>query len=282
MNGIEAINTTSYLRGVDTEIRTEQRTDRNTGQEMETKAKTSDEEAREKRLLEDTAHPDIDSVLVGRNADGDTTKASRIGLENLKDGIVIRKDPAQETASLKKEEEKAQEKVGSMMVFTDTQVEELYYQGRISRNDYETELKRRERLDEEAGVKTEEKEDDKKNPVIEASKEEEKKEAKKASEEKATQAKQTAVAPKDSMGNKDEGDKKAAGIDENRKKLISDEIEKDNAFAKEMGQINQRQQDFSLRADAITDGMANDRTDMVIDVLDAAEKIANGQEVRQN
>ena len=155
MNGIEAINTTSYLRGVDAEIRTEQRTDRNTGQEMETKTKTSDEEAREKRLLEDTAHPDKDSVLVGRNADGDTTKASRIGLENLKDGIVIRKDTS-EQAALKKEEEKAQEKVGSMMGFTDTQVEELYYQGRISRNDYETELKRRERIDNAAGLKEEE------------------------------------------------------------------------------------------------------------------------------
>ena len=49
-----------------------------------------------------------------------------------------------------------------------------------------------------------------------------------------------------------------------------------------MGQINQRQQDFSLRADAITEGIANDRADTVIDVLDAAEKLANGQEVRQN
>jgi len=274
MNGIEAINTTSYLRGVDAEIRTEQRTDRNTDREMETKAKTSDEEAREKRLLEDTAHPDKDSVLVSRNADGDTTKASRIGLENLKDGIVIRKDPALETAALKKEEEKAQEKVGSMMGFTDAQVEELYYQGRISRNDYEMELKRRERIDSAAGLK----EEDKKNPVVESSKEE----AKKVSDEKAAQAKEAAGMPETSTTGKEEEDKKTAGNDENRKKLISDEIEKDNAFAKEMGQINQRQQDFSLRADAITDGMANDRTDMVIDVLDAAEKIANGQDVRQN
>lgn len=277
MNGIDAINTTSYLRGVDTEIRTEPRTDRNTGQETETKAKTSDEEAREKRLLEDTAHPDKDAVLVGRNADGDTTKASRIGLENLKDGIVIRKDTSEQIA-LKKEEEKAPEKVGSMMGFTDTQVEELYYQGRISRNDYETELKRRERIDSAAGLKEEEKEEDKKNPVIESSKEE----AKKVSDEKALQAKESAAPPKDSIGSKEDEDKKTAVSDENRKQLISDEIEKDNAFAKEMGQINQRQQDFSLRADAITEGIANDRADTVIDVLDAAEKIANGQEVRQN
>ncbi len=281
MNGINAINSADYIKGISLDQRLDQRVDKKDELKEEQKIRTAEEEAREKRVYEDTAHPDEDSVVLGRNMDGDTSRASRTGLENLKEGIVIKKDPAQEAAAQKEakdEEEKSSEKVSSMLGFTDTQVEELYYQGKISKNDYQTEIDRRDRIDKEAGLKEEEKEDDEKNPVIEASKEEEKK----VSEEKAAKAKDESTAPADSMGNKDDKDKKVSGEDDDRKKLISDEMERDNAFAKEMGQINQRQQDFSLRADAITEGIANDRAEKVIDILDAAEKIANGEDVRQN
>ena len=258
MNGISNIGAIGRAGAVDP-VRVDDR-DRLRQVEKEQESKETARKEQERRV--DNAHPDADSVMTGVSVDGDTSRASRAGMENIKDGIVMKKS---EAAAGSKEERP----ITSMTGYTDSQVEQLYYLGKISRQDYNEEMERRERRDEEAGVAEEKGELSVADRIKEDNKE--KLTADKTENDRAS-ADQTRKAQEADDARK-AADEKAA---DTRKQLITEEMEDEKAFAKEMGRINAVQQDFSLRADAITQAIANDREKIVSDVIDAAEKVASG------
>jgi len=270
--------------------------------ELEVKKQQEEEQEREQRGVQDLGHPDPESMTVARSIDGDTTSASRIGIENAREGIVMKKSEdaqrpqavgrteqdiaigtgkaeadrdrvraqvdAKADAKADAKEERENKPSKPMTGYTDTQIEQMLDQGRISRQDYDQEMDRRERIAEESGMA--EAAEEKENPVI--------KEAKEASAEKvqneigSKKEESKAQETKASLKEAEKTEEENAG--ENRKQLITEEMENDKEFASRMSEINTMQQDFSLKADGIANAIANDREELFQNVMEAAQKVA--------
>ena len=232
---------------------------------------------------EDNAHPDPDSVAVARSSDGDTARASRTALENLSEGMVFRKaekneavqseaaqkgtarnEAAVNEAGQAGDDKKAERPITSMTGYTDSQVDQLYRQGRISRQDYDKEMDRREQIDEAAGLKEDT------NPVVDTAREASAKEV----VEKQTEEIQS---EKTQENKKTESDAESATeekVAERKKQIITEEMENDKEFIDTMGQMVAKEQDFSLRADAVMDSIAAGRGELMQQVMDAASRVA--------
>lgn len=218
---------------------------------------------------DDMAHPDPDSKTLARSADGDTTRASRASLESLKDGMVFKKTDQAAKGEAPDEQEKGDRPITSMTGYTDTQVESLYRRGEISRQDYEKEMDRREKIDEASGLAEE------KNPVIDSAKEASAKEVLEEQTEKLEEEKKENLqADETAPGRPDRTDRAGGEQEEQRKQLITEEIENNREFINTMGEMSAQKQDFSLRADAVMDAQAAGREELMQQVMEAADRVA--------
>ena len=159
------------------EIRTEDRTqetpvDRAVADRREKERTESDRETEKQRTREDLEN------VVSVSEDGDTVQVSEDGateLEESASGAVVSRTDAEEKASIREEEDieiepveapeiepiEAPEitpienntgddkrQINSFVGYTDQQVEQMYLEGEISQNDYNTEIARREEIEE--------------------------------------------------------------------------------------------------------------------------------------
>ena len=91
--------------------------------------------------------------VISESTDGDTLRASEKSLEALNDGIVLAKGRETEAAEKAAEEKKAEETKdpGNLNGYSSSQIDALYREGKISRQDRDEEIERREEIKEAAG-----------------------------------------------------------------------------------------------------------------------------------
>lgn len=97
--------------------------------------KAKSEEARKERLAEQQKAATLDEVVgkvISKSDDGDTVRASEKSMEALNDGIVLQKEPEREITDL--------------TGYSEDQLDVLYREGKISRNDLDKEIEKREEL----------------------------------------------------------------------------------------------------------------------------------------
>jgi len=93
--------------------------------------------------IQDTASQAAYGEVLDISEDGDTVTARPEAMRALEDGMVMLKEDTAETST---EDETP---LGSLNGYSGQQIETLYRQGRISRNDYQSEMDRRDRLKEQ-------------------------------------------------------------------------------------------------------------------------------------
>ena len=92
--------------------------------------------------------------VISESKDGDTVRASEKSMEALNDGIVLAKgrdDRAAESVTENKKAEETQQ-LNSLNGYSSSQIDALYREGKISRQDRDKEIERREEIKEAAGV----------------------------------------------------------------------------------------------------------------------------------
>ena len=97
--------------------------------------KAKSEEARKERLAEQQKAATLDEAVgkvISKSDDGDTVRASEKSMEALNDGIVLQKEPEREITDL--------------TGYSEDQLDVLYREGKISRNDLDKEIEKREEL----------------------------------------------------------------------------------------------------------------------------------------
>lgn len=97
--------------------------------------KAKSEEARKERLAEQQKAATLDEAVgkvISKSDDGDTVRASEKSIEALSDGIVLQKEPEREITNL--------------TGYSEDQLDVLYREGKISRNDLDKEIEKREEL----------------------------------------------------------------------------------------------------------------------------------------
>ena len=95
--------------------------------------------------------------VISESTDGDPLRASEKSLEALNDGIVLAKGRETEAAEKAAEEKKAEETKdpGNLNGYSSSQIDALYREGKISRQDRDEEIERREEIKEAAGAAAE-------------------------------------------------------------------------------------------------------------------------------
>jgi len=193
---------------------------------------------------------DSEEKLVGLSADGDTAKASKEALESLDAGIVVNKTDSLKVETSPAMEEKApinenvktdlEKKISNLSSFTANQLDAMFLKGQISRYDYDKELERREKISEESKTL---KEEDEKDKLIEDEKE--KKEA------------------ASTIDNSSKDTRSDAENNEDRKKYITEEIERNDEFASEMNSLEVEKEDIELKTQNMQAVIDNDREEIM-------------------
>ncbi len=101
--------------------------------------------------------------VISESKDGDTVRASEKSIEALNDGIVLAKGRDDAGAKEVTENQKAEEtkQLNALNGYSSSQIDALYREGKISRQDRDKEIERREEIKEAAGVTTEKEDADK-------------------------------------------------------------------------------------------------------------------------
>lgn len=209
-----------------------------------------------------------DASLIGTSEDGDTAKASKKGLENVSEGIVINKSAekagaAAETAAKVETDDKKKE-VDSLTSYSGDQLETLYEQGRITKNELDRELERRERLKGEDDEKLDEKAADK-----DIKKEDENKALTNEAGAKIAQNAVDAVKGEDKLGVNPADDEKAA----ERKQIITEEIEDSNKLNETVGALMNEEQMVTQAGSMIETARDNNRGEIIEQVLSDEKNI---------
>ena len=115
------------------------------------------EEARKAALEEQRKAADANTLnetkgkVIAESRDGDTVRASEKSIEALNDGMVLPKGPE---AAQNDEQEKAQNDVKNLNGYSESQLDALYRQGKITLQERDKEIKKREEIKEAAGMET--------------------------------------------------------------------------------------------------------------------------------
>ena len=115
------------------------------------------EEARKAALEEQRKAADANTLnetkgkVIAESRDGDTVRASEKSIEALNDGMVLPKGPE---AAQTDEQEKAQNDVKNLNGYSESQLDALYRQGKITLQERDKEIKKREEIKEAAGMET--------------------------------------------------------------------------------------------------------------------------------
>ena len=120
------------------------------------------EEARKAALDEQRKAADANTLnetkgkVISESKDGDTVRASEKSIEALNDGMVLPKGPeaAQNADVQNEDQEKAQNEVKNLNGYSEKQLDALYHQGKITLQERDKEIKKREEIKEAAGMET--------------------------------------------------------------------------------------------------------------------------------
>ena len=270
----------------------------------------------------DTAEkkPGIDDgrETIGISNDGDIAKASKAGLENMNEGLVLKKTPEPErkadvnTEAMKAAPEriapekppvddKAAEKTAvessdakspaqkakteNLIGYSKDELERLYQQGEINSNQLDRELERREMIrgekkDAADAVKQDEKNEKKTNEdvakAMEDNRENGVKQVTAQNEEVVRNQKEAANKQADAVQEKRQ-DEKANAADnaneantasaENRKQIITEEMDRDDRFVREMSVLSGAQEDTEIKSEAFETAVENGRLKLMEEVF---------------
>lgn len=192
------------------------------------------------RGRDEKVRKDVYGSVIASSKDGDTVSAKKDALEALETGMVFKKE----------EDKKAVRTDESLAGVSQDQLETMYLQGDIDKVKYDREVQRREELkgEDTSPAKTDEKTSDQK--VL---KQENENEALKSEEEK-----------------REEKAEEAAKGDASER--IKEAQKENEAFSKEMGGLNAEKEDKKLKAEALEEGIANDRAAIVEDIFTGEKK----------
>ena len=119
------------------------------------------EDARKAALEEQRKAADANTLneakgkVIAESRDGDTVRASEKSIEALSDGMVLPKGPeATQNAAQKEEQDQAQKDVKNLNGYSESQLDALYHQGKITLQERDKEIKKREEIKEAAGMET--------------------------------------------------------------------------------------------------------------------------------
>jgi len=121
-----------------------------TPEEKEDRAKAAQEEQR--KASESNTLNEAKGKIISESRDGDTVRASERSIEALSDGMVLPKGPDNAEAQPAKEEQEKENNVQSLNGYSESQLEALYREGKISMQERDKEIKKREELKEAAGM----------------------------------------------------------------------------------------------------------------------------------
>lgn len=230
--------------------------------DVSTRIKEDKDDSRKKV---DSFGGDSASLNISENSKEAVSAGGRIVLAT-EDGIVIEKE--KNTKEKVKEEQtarnesdtkvsKEQDQVKDLTGYTGSQVETLYREGRVSREDYEEKLEEIEKLREGKS-----KADEKESKVSEYLKE-----AKETAENEM--AEKPAVKPEVKPEKAADGDdKKTAGAsDDDRKAKVKENLDNDEKISKDLGKDLFDKNKDDMKAKAVKNGIENDRIDLVNQIL---------------
>lgn len=121
-----------------------------TPEEKEDRVKAAQEEQR--KASESNTLNEAKGKIISESRDGDTVRASERSIEALSDGMVLPKGPDNAEAQPAKEEQEKENNVQSLNGYSESQLEALYREGKISMQERDKEIKKREELKEAAGM----------------------------------------------------------------------------------------------------------------------------------
>ncbi len=222
-----------------------------------------------------------ETIAVSR--DGDVAKASREAIENMKEGMVIRKDsdPAEKDA-VKNVTGEEKKEVSSLLSYSEDELQRLYLQGRIDSNSLEKEIERRKDLrgekDEAAmAVVKDEKEENKRNndyAINMENKREEGVEQVTVRDEKVNEAHKEISdnkAEQTAMQRTQERDDAAQAAADNgnteSKRIITEDMERDEEFVQRMSVLAGAKEDTQIKAEALNTAAENGRLKMMEQVI---------------
>ncbi len=226
--------------------------------------------------------------------DGDVAKASKAALENISEGLVFKKTPEPEKAAETNDAVKSTDaSKESLIAYSKDELERLYLQGDINRNQLDKELERREEIrgekkDAADAIKQDEQdekdtnneiakamEDNRENGVrqVTAQNEEVIKSQKEAAEKQAD-----AVQEKRQDERADAAEKESAvsaADNESRKQIITEEMDRDDRFVQEMTVLSGAERDTEIRSEAFETAVENDRLKLMEQVFNVDPAVAS-------
>ena len=235
---------------------------------------------------------------IGVSKDGDIAKASKAGLENINEGLVLRKTPeaiqrneperkAVETDRDKAEktaDDKTKAQTQSLISYSKDELERLYQKGEINSNQLDRELERREEIrgekkDAADELKKDEKEEKKTNEEVATAREDDReygvkqvtaqnneveRSQKEAAEKQAEKVQERRQAERTEPNENRNEDTAAA---ENRKQIITEEMDRDDRFAREMTVLAGAEEDNKIKSEALETAVENDRLKLMEQVF---------------
>ena len=90
--------------------------------------------------------------VISESRDGDTVRASEKSIEALNDGMVLPKGPEMSATEQAAEDQEKESNVQSLNGYSESQLDALYREGKISMQERDKEIKEREELKEAAGM----------------------------------------------------------------------------------------------------------------------------------
>lgn len=250
---------------------------------------------------------------IGISKDGDIARASKTGLENMSEGIVLKKsseltqktelpdndrtrvqDNARPDAQAQAAAEKTAASAGkteSLIGYSKSELERLYLQGDINSNQLNKELERREEIRGEKkeaaqDIKNDEKIENKNNEEIaEAAKNDRETGVRQATEQqaevtgadKAAGEKQAQRVQEKRQEEKtqESTDKVTETADDTRKQIITEEIADDERFTEEMTVLAGAERNDELVSEALDTAVENDRLKLMEQVLNVDPAMAS-------
>ena len=263
------------------------------------------------------AKPEVNDgrETIGVSKDGDVARASREAIENMNEGLVLKKSsevtasndvqkddrqavqnasqPKDSTVSDKAAEQKSTEtnKADSLLGYSKSELERLYLQGEINSNQLNKELERREEIRGEKkeaaqDVKEDEKEEKKINEEIAVAMEANRENGvRNAADQQAEVTGADKAAGERQVQNvqeqrqADRVREENAGVEENsdetRKQIITEEIANDEQFAERMTVLAGAERNDEIVSDALDVAVENDRLKVMEQVLNVDPAMAS-------
>lgn len=240
---------------------------------------------------------------IGISRDGDVARASREGLENVNEGIVLKKTPeqSQRVATAQDDrnemrndvnaEKEAATGTKSLIGYSKSELERLYLQGDINSNQLNKELERREEIrgdKKEAAqdVKDDERDEKKVNEEVAGAMEADREagvrqaarqQADVTGADKAAGDKQVREVQEQRQAEKTQENTERVDntSDDTRKQIITEEIANDEQFAERMTVLAGAERNDEIVSEALDTAVENDRLKMMEQILNADPAMAS-------